>query len=93
MDIRQMTQEVQAAEKEKAQVELLLEQAKQRKAELQAQLDEVSKAIGKPVTAENIDSIISEFRSRIEGRLAEIRSGGSPNAKQAQEEAVGLLDI
>jgi predicted nucleic acid-binding Zn-ribbon protein len=91
MDIRQMTQEVQAAEKEKAQVELLLQQAKERKEQLQAELDEVSKVIGKPVTADNIDSIIAEFRSRIEERLAAIKVGPSQSA--GKEVALGLLDI
>jgi hypothetical protein len=91
MDIRTMTQEVNAAEKEKAQVELLLQQAKDRKDQLMVELDEVSKAIGKPVTAENIDSIISEFRSRIEERLAAIKAGPSQPVKK--EEAISLLDI
>jgi predicted nucleic acid-binding Zn-ribbon protein len=84
MDTKEVLRQISELEREKAQVELLVSQLKEQKADLEKRMKDAG------VSAENLDDKIAELESKITEQMAAIR--GNQNVPAKREE-LGVLDI
>lgn len=84
MDIQKAMAEINAVEREKAQLDLLTQQLADQKAELEKKLTEAG------VTPETLDGKIAELEGKIEAALKIVREG---MASTASADPLGSLSI
>jgi len=72
MDIQKTMDQINAIDREKSQLDLLLKQAAEQRADITKRMADAG------VTAENIDGKIAELEAKIEAQLAAVRGAAAP---------------